>query len=252
MLLDFIPFTFPGIDGVRCAFQTRTGGCSNGIYSEGNISYTVGDDPLVVSDNRINLAASLELPYLAEVHQVHGDVLVFEPEAVALDRSSVPPAMPEGDGLATTRPNLGLVIKTADCQPVLVAHRDGRHIAALHVGWRGNRIAFIQSAIAAFCKQYALRPEDLSAVRGPSLGPGRSEFVNFDAEWGADFAQWFDPSRKLMNLWELTRAQLQEAGLRRERIFSLDLCTWSLPEKFFSYRREHVCGRQASVIWIEA
>ncbi len=250
MLLDFIPFVFPGIPGVRCAFQTRSGGYSKGPYEEGNISYTVGDDPLDVSDNRINLAASLELPYLAEVHQVHGDVLVFEPDAVALDRSPVPPAMPEGDGLATTRPGLGLVIKTADCQPVLVAHRDGRHVAALHVGWRGNRIAFIQSAIAAFCARYDLRPQDLSAVRGPSLGPERSEFVNFATEWGEEFADWFDRSQKTMNLWELTRSQLQEAGLRRERIFGLDLCTWSLPEKFFSYRRERVCGRQASVIWI--
>lgn len=38
----------------------------------------------------------------------------------------------DGDGLATSRPGLGLLIKTADCQPVLLAHRSGRHIAALH------------------------------------------------------------------------------------------------------------------------
>lgn len=250
MLLNFIPFVFPGIPGVRCAFQTRTGGYSTGLYSEGNIAYTVGDDPLAVSDNRINLAASLELPYLSEVQQVHGDTIIFDPAPVTLDRSSIPPFMPEGDGLATTRPGLGLVIKTADCQPILIAHKDGRHIAALHVGWRGNRIAFIQSGIAAFCERYALRPEDLSAVRGPSLGPERSEFVNFDTEWGAEFADWFDRSQKTMNLWELTRSQLQEAGLRHDRIFGLDLCTWSLPERFFSFRRERVCGRQASVIWI--
>ena len=73
---------------------------------------------------------------------------------------------------------------------------------------------------------------------------------NFDTEWGAEFADWFDRSQKTMNLWELTRSQLQEAGLRHDRIFGLDLCTWSLPERFFSFRRERVCGRQASVIWI--
>lgn len=250
MLLNFIPFVFPGIANVRCAFQTRIGGLSQGPYGEGNIAYTVGDDPLTVSANRIDLAASLELPRLAEVHQVHSDALVFDPDPVDLSRTSVPPTMPEGDGLATMHSGFGLVIKTADCQPVLIAHRNGRHIAALHVGWRGNRIAFIQSGIAAFCARYSLRPEDLSAVRGPSLGPDRSEFINFDTEWGPEFADWFDRSQQTMNLWELTRAQLRKAGLRPDRIFGLDLCTYSLPENFFSYRRERVCGRQASVIWI--
>ncbi len=251
MLLNGIPFVFPGISGVHCVFQTRVGGMSSGPYGEGNIAYTVGDDPLAVSDNRMAFAAALQLSRIAEVHQIHGDKLVFEPDPVALLRTSIPPDMPEGDGLATARPGLGLVIKTADCQPVLITHKEGRYIAALHVGWRGNRISFIQSGIAAFCVHYGLHPEDLYAVRGPSLGPGQSEFVNFDEEWGVEFAKWFNSSRQTMDLWELTRAQLQAAGLRHDRIFSLDLCTYSLPEVFFSYRRERVCGRQASVIWID-
>lgn len=69
---------------------------------------------------------------------MHGDTLVFEPDAVSWEAQ--PTA--DGDGLATSRPGLGLLIKTADCQPVLLAHRSGRHIAALHAGWRGNRCNF--------------------------------------------------------------------------------------------------------------
>ena len=143
-----------------------------------------------------------------------------------------------------------LIIKTADCQPVLVAHKGGRHIAAFHIGWRGNRLRFLQSGIAGFCGRYGLDARDLLAVRGPSLGPQRSEFVNYGKEWGPDFANWFNARDKTMNLWRLTRDQLLEAGLPDEGIFGLDLCTASMPDSFFSYRRDGICGRQANVIWI--
>ena len=161
-----------------------------------------------------------------------------------------PPAFPKGDGLATDKPGIGLIIKTADCQPVLVAHKGGRHIAAFHIGWRGNRLRFLQSGIAGFCGRYGLDARDLLAVRGPSLGPQRSEFVNYGKEWGPDFANWFNARDKTMNLWRLTRDQLLEAGLPDEGIFGLDLCTASMPDSFFSYRRDGICGRQANVIWI--
>lgn len=250
MALSFIPFVFPGVAGVRCAFQTREWGVSEGPYGGGNIAFGVGDDPLRVSANRLDLAATLGLTEIAELKQTHGDTLLFDPPAAPLERFTEPPVFPEGDGLATDRPGFGLIIKTADCQPVLVAHRSGGPIAAFHVGWRGNRARFLQSGIAAFCARYDLTPRDLFAVRGPSLGPARSEFVHYDTEWGPDFADWYDASRRTMNLWRLTRDQLAEAGLPADHIFGLDLCTASLADAFFSYRRDRVCGRQAAIVWI--
>ena len=180
MALSFIPFAFPGAPGVRCAFQTRDWGVSEGPYGGGNIAYTVGDDPLRVSANRLDLAASLELAEIAELDQIHGDTLVFDPPPSPLERFVEPPAFPKGDGLATDKPGIGLIIK----------------------------------------------------------------------EWGPDFANWFNARDKTMNLWRLTRDQLLEAGLPDEGIFGLDLCTASMPDSFFSYRRDGICGRQANVIWI--
>ena len=249
--MSFIPFDFPGIPGVRCVFQTREGGLSQGPYRDGNISYTVGDEPLTVSGNRIRLASRLGLKHFAELQQVHGDTFLFEPEPAPLGCTAVPPVFPEGDGFATTTPGLGLLIKTADCQPLLIAHRDGRHVAALHVGWRGNRIGFIESAIQRFCDHYQLQPADLMAVRGPSLGPAHAEFVNFTSEWGQDFSRWYSERDKTMNLWALTFDQLRAAGLPEANLFGINVCTYTSEESFFSFRRERVCGRQASLIWID-
>lgn len=94
-------------------------------------------------------------------------------------------------------------------------------------------VAIFPHGVARFCAQYGLKPGDLMAVRGPSLGPEKAEFVNFEQEWSAEFRPWFDPSSRTMDLWGLTRAQLLKAGLSARHIYSLDCCTFSLPEQFF-------------------
>lgn len=253
MALTFLPFFFPGVPRVRCAFQCRTGEALPPAaapaleYAGGNLSLDVGDAPDAVRARRQALAACLGVDDWVELRQVHGDTLLFEPAPADPAQASTQ----EADGAATSQPRRALMIKTADCQPLLLADRSGRHIAALHVGWRGNRCNFPASGVARFCTQYGLAPQDIVAVRGPSLGPTRAEFVNFDREWTEDFRPWFNPQTRCMDLWALTRHQLQQAGVPETQIYGLDLCTFLNPA-FYSYRRNVSCGRQAAFIWLEA
>ncbi|MDR2744001.1 MAG: polyphenol oxidase family protein, partial [Desulfovibrio sp.] len=248
--IRYIPFTFPGIANVRCAFQTRRGGMSAGPYGGGNIAFNTGDDPACVAANRASLRRILGLGSVAELEQVHGDDIIFEPAPTSWEIAPHAGGTGKGDGLATRRRGLALLIRTADCQPLLLAHGSGDYIAALHVGWRGNRRSFPVSGVRRFCRQYGLEPGEVLAVRGPSLSPPRTEFVNFDAEWGPSFRRWFEPASATMDLWGLTRSQLLEAGLTERHIYSIDLCTAGNNDLFFSYRAEKTCGRQASLIWI--
>lgn len=237
-----IPFRFPGLPGVRAAFTTAVGGVDGG-----NIAHSAGGDPAAVRANRESLKRNLGFDTWHSLKQVHGADMAFEPEAVPLDAPSTVVA----DGSATSRAGQALVIKTADCQPILIAHESGKYVAALHAGWRGNVLEFPQKGVAAFCQRYGLEPGELMAVRGPSLGPSASEFTNFEMEFGDRFRVFYDPSTRTVNLWRLAVAQLMEAGIRRERIFGLDLCTFTLRE-FHSYRRDKAgSGRQASLIWME-
>lgn len=248
---------------VWCAFQGRApavsgaGGPAPVPWSGGNISFNAGDDPGATAAARAALFSSLRprgLRSWAEVRQVHGDALAEEPFA--------PPApdladyrmqdSPEADGMLTSTPGKGLLIKTADCQPVLLAHRSGRHVAALHVGWRGNRRDLPASGVRRFCDRYHLDPADIFAVRGPSLGPSRAEFVNFSREWGDDFRPWFDAESRCMDLWGLTASQLAAAGVPPRQIFGLDICTSLNAEHYFSHRHDPASGRQASLVWVAA
>lgn len=233
-----IPYAFPDLPGIRCVFTTRlTGNLSLYRTAKGN-----EDHAAAVAARRALLdAAGLET--WSEVHQVHGDEFITDPEPTPV---ATGPAV-AADGMGTARKKHALCIKTADCQPILLAHPKGA-VAAIHVGWRGNAAGFPQSAVARFCLHYGLDPADVRAVRGPSLG--RAEFVNFAREWPASFAPWYNQASQCMDLWSLTRQQLCEAGLKPDRVHGLDMCTLSLNSLFFSHRAGDT-GRQAGIIWME-
>lgn len=233
--MNYIPFAFPGLPQIGCAF-----GCG-----PRTMAFTGAADPAAVTTVRRELKRDLGFSAWHSLKQVHGVHMIFEPEFDTLER----PSIETGDGMAESRPGRALAVKTADCQPVLLAHESGRFIAALHVGWRGNAADFCGRGVRSFCVRYGLDPRELLAVRGPSLGPGESEFTAFEAEFGEAFRPYYDHRTRKVDLWRLTRDQLVAAGLDRDRIFSLDLCTRSLP-LFFSYRRDRTAGRQASLIWI--
>lgn len=230
-----IPFMFPGLPKVKVFFTT-------GLY--GNISLDFGLAGAVDKTRRAALAPLLGFTGWTELKQVHGATLLVEPVATPFDA----PSSLEADGACTRQARHALVSKAADCQQILLAHKSGEYIAALHCGWKGNSINFPGCGLQNFCAAYGLKPADVMAVRGPSLGPGAAEFVNFDSEWPTEFRPWFNAETKLMDLWSLTRHQLAKAGMKTENIFSLDICTYAFPDFLFSYRRGH-SGRQAALIF---
>ena len=245
--ISYIPFVFPGLDKVSVAFSTRSGGCCKSPYAGGNISYDVGDDPYDVRANRTELAASLGISHWHECIQVHGDVMHYDLEG----GSPADKPVLEGDGIATGAAGHAMVVKTADCQPIMVAHKNGDFVAGLHNGWRGNAINFPGKGVADICEHYSCDPKDLLAVRGPSLSPAAAQFVNFESDFEPGFEAYFDKTSSTVDLWKLTIDQLHEAGLSRRNIYSVDLCTYSMADSFFSYRREKHTGRQCSLIWIK-
>lgn len=243
MTLEILEFHFPGVDNVTCAFTTRRGGHSQGAFAQANMSLEVGDDQEAVRANREELRQSLNFSVWQELTQIHGQDVHMDLKEDFFDGPAI-----KGDGLCTDRAGHGLIIKTADCQAILLTDTKGRYVGALHCGWRGNAGNFSANAVRKFCVRYQVDPSQVLAVRGPSLGPGKSEFINFSSEWDPMFRSYFDPQTRRVDLWILTRDQLMGAGILPRNIFSIDLCTAS-SDQFFSYRRERTTGRQLGVIW---
>ncbi|BDQ34517.1 polyphenol oxidase family protein [Pseudodesulfovibrio portus] len=249
--IAFFPFRFIDIPQVACAFTSRRGGVSEPPHDSANISFDVNDDPKAVAQNRRAVFERMDLTGWCDLNQIHGDVIHFDPKPVGPEER----ATLDGDGMTTATPGVGLVVKTADCQPILLAHKSGKYVAGLHAGWRGNKIDFPGNGVRRFCAHYDLKSEDVYAVRGPSLGPDAAEFVNFDKDFGPGFDKYFNPRTRRVDLWRMTRDQLMNAGVPEKQIFGLDLCTMGLDDTFFSYRKACASpvrdtGRQCGIIWI--
>lgn len=235
-----ILFQFPDLPDVFCVFQ----GIPESGH-EGGKSWGSQAESVILKQKLLENYAALGLGEICACRQVHG-VKISRKPAPLRDQSE----LEEADGMLADLPGLGLLIKTADCQPVLFAHASGKYIMAIHVGWRGNRANFPARAVGEFCVAYDLSPKDIFAVRGPSLCPQCSEFVNYSEEWGSAFDKWHNAAGKCVNLWEMTKDQLLAAGLSEANIFGIDFCTAENRDQFFSYRKNPACGRQASLVWM--
>ena len=234
---------WPAPAGIRAASTTRLGGVSVGPWASLNLGRHVGDDPQAVVTNRQILKQALDLP--AEpywLNQVHGCRV-----------TEVGDADTTADGSWSRRSSAVCVVMTADCLPILLAHRQAQGVAAIHAGWRGLAAGVIEQGVQAV----GLPSSELMAWIGPAIGPQafqvgdevRAAFVDSDARAATAFRA-DGPGRWLADMISLARQRLQRCGV--DAIYGGHWCTWREPDRFFSYRRDGHCGRLASLIWIEA
>ncbi|MCL4500255.1 MAG: polyphenol oxidase family protein [Deltaproteobacteria bacterium] len=228
-------------------FFTRRGGVSLPPYDSLNLSLSVGDRREAVLGNRQQVQRALGLTCLADAHQVHG-----RSEAVITENPTGPKGEPAtADILFTDRPGVGLLIKQADCQAVILYDPHQSVVANVHCGWRGQVHDVLGSAVARLFSRYGCRPEDLRAAISPSLGPCCAEFRNFHREFPPELWR-YEVRPQYFDLWQLSRAQLQAAGIKPENIDLAGLCTRCRATEFFSYRREKITGRQGTVVGLRA
>lgn len=197
--------------------------------------------------------AGVEPDRLRLLHQVHGKTIV------GAGRGAPGGGRPEADGITSNDPAAPLVVRVADCAPVLIADRSTGAVAAVHAGWRSTMQRIVTAAVTSLQNDYGSRPEDLIVAIGPSLGAccgemGTEVIEAFRAEGHseASIAAWFDRStgrRPHFDLWRANQDQLLSTGVRPDAIHISRLCTRSHPDLFHSYRaRGQQAGRMAAVI----
>jgi YfiH family protein len=167
------------------------------------------------------------------VHQVHSAEAVTVTEPLS--------KMPKADALVTSSPGVVLTILTADCQPVLFADADAGVIGAAHAGWRGSLDGVLEATVDAMEALGAQRSA-ITAVIGPSISQRAYEvgpeffdrFLDEDPAYGRFFAGG-EGDRMQFDLPGFGLYRLREAGVGHAEWTRH--CTYSDPDRFFSYRR---------------
>ena len=240
---DLLLPDWPAPARVRALQTLRTGGCSPAPWDSCNLGDHVGDDPARVAANRAALRAMLPAEP-AWLTQVHG---------ISTVNAEKCPKSETADASYARRPGTVSVVMTADCLPVLFCNRAGSVVAAAHAGWRGLQAGVLESAIAAM----QVAPGDVLAWLGPAIGPAafevgdevRAAFLADDPDAATAF-QPGAPGKWLADIYALARLRLRRAGVTA--LFGGGLCTVADSRRFFSYRRDGVTGRMATLIWLGA
>jgi polyphenol oxidase len=242
---DFIYPDWPAPAAVRALTTTRVGGVSTGSFASMNLADHVGDDLNAVIANRRALRG--RVPALAAeplwLRQVHGCGVVC-----AEDQTS----QVEADAVVSRSDARVCAILSADCLPLLLCDSDASVVAAAHAGWRGLSAGVIEATVAAM----RVAPGQLMAWLGPAIGPRafevgddvRAAFVARDSAAASAFVST-GGGKWLCDLYSLARMRLASLGVAR--VFGGDCCTYSEPERFFSYRRDGETGRMATLIWLD-
>jgi YfiH family protein len=226
---------------VKALYTKRLGGRSEAPFDSFNLAEHVGDDPVRVLRNR-KLLLSLPLPaspcWLQQTHSTTAVTLELEKNRVA-------------DAAITREADTVAVVMTADCLPILLCNRSGTEVAAVHAGWRGLLDGIVQATVAKMQSP----TNELMAWIGPAISQSKFEvgdevrqaFVekqaladkrfisNRQAHWLCDLPALADDLLKSLDVADVTRS---------------NLCSYSNDTDFFSYRRQAVTGRMASLIWI--
>jgi YfiH family protein len=251
--MSFIEPSWPTPERVRSLLTTRAGGTSAAPYDTLNLGGHVGDQHAAVMANRQILRKHLpsEPVWLNQTHSIQ----VSTPKSRAQSMSKPFDA----DAAVTNIPNEVLAIMTADCLPVLFSNANGSVVGAAHAGWRGLCNGILENTVIAMLElSHPSTTTDLIAWMGPAIGPQSFEV-------GDDVLQRFQesglhnvnkcflpipdrPGKYLANIYQLARDRLKEAGVTS--IFGGEICTVKDKGRFFSYRRDGVTGRFASLVWI--
>lgn len=228
--------------GVRALFTTRRGGVSVGSYDSLNLAAHVGDDDAAVAANRHRLRHALGLPLEpAWLEQVHGIAVAVLPG----------PATGAADAAVTFARGSVCAVLVADCLPVFLASRAGDRVGIAHAGWRGLAAGVVEATVRALdCE-----PRTLVAWLGPSIGPAafevgpevREAFLARDPGAVQAFRQG-RAGRFFADLPALARRRLAATGV--DSVHGGDLCTYSDPARFYSYRRDGATGRMAALAWL--
>lgn len=234
---------WPAPASVRTLITTRQGGHSLQPFNSFNLGSHVGDDADAVAANRELLRAQLpsEPAWLNQVHGTH-----------VVNAAEVGDSLLDADASFSATPGTVCVVMTADCLPVLLCNDSGTVVAAAHAGWRGLCDGVLEASVTAT----GVEPSSLMAWLGPAIGPDafevgaevRAAFMAADPAAAEAFGA-IGEDKYLADIYLLARQRLAALGI--SRVYGGDFCTVIDRERFFSYRRDKITGRMASLIWLQ-
>jgi YfiH family protein len=251
---NYLTPNWPVPSNIHAAMTLRTGGVSTGVYASLNPATQVGDNPDAVAANRAIIKQMLQLPSEPVwLNQIHSNRVIDLSGFKNLE------GLESADASFTCESGVVCAVLTADCLPLLFCSQNGEKIAAVHAGWKGLLNGIISNVVQA------LKINQLIVWLGAAIGANRFEvgsevrdlFIAKNPLFSSAFKQnpsgfknlkGLDSETKwLADIYQLARIELAELGI--DQVYGGEFCTVTDTNRFYSYRRDQLTGRMATLIW---
>ncbi len=245
-------YTFETVEpSLHHALVTRLGGVSQGPYASLNLGHKVGDAPEAVEENHRRLFAALGVraEEVVSPYQVHGA------QVERVGHSDGGRIIAARDALITDEEAVVLMMRFADCAPVLLYDAAHHAVGLAHAGWRGTAAGVVAATVRAMREAFGSDPAAMWAGIGPviggehyAVGPDVVEAVSATLPPGAEIAfrrgdQWY------LDLATALRLQLEALGVGRIELSGFD--TAARTDEWYSHRAEHGrTGRFGVLVWL--
>ncbi len=186
--------------------------------------------------------------------QTHSDHVTCITEVLTRGWEKMEDAVADTDALVCNIPGVMIGVLTADCVPVLLFDPVEKVVAAVHAGWRGTQKRIVAKTVKRMQEEYGSLPSNIIAGIGPAIGgccyevgeEVASHFLTYGKSAVMPNAEKF-----MLDLPQINKFQLMEAGLQKEHISLSGICTACENTDYFSYRKENGCsGRFLSMIGV--
>ncbi len=241
---------FRDVKGIIHGVFTRSGGVSQKPFDSLNVGMNSGDDTANVARNRKMITLKMGMKPLVFLNQVHGtDIKVLKKDDSDFSIQFEPGReIYTADAVITDMKGVFLVIQVADCQAVMLYDPKSQVIANIHSGWRGSVKNILGKCLARMTKEFGCNPENILAGISPSLGPCCAEFINYEKEIPNELWKYKHRDKDCFDFWQISADQLVTAGVGKENIENMGMCTKCSTKQFYSYRAQKITGRFASMI----
>ena len=247
-------FEHSGFSEFEHGIFSRKGGTSSGIYSSLNLGSTVGDDQERVNENKKRVLAFFgkQTDSIYDVWQVHGNDVVCTDKPRGTNEAHT-----KADAIFSNNPQITILMRFADCVPILLCDPVKKVTGIIHAGWKGTINNIVKSAIKKIREEYGCNAHDLIAGIGPSIGPDHY-IVGIDVVneakrvFGKEYQNFFrvDKSKYFFDLWKTNEFFLKEQGIKE--IETSSICTACNLTDWYSHRMENGrTGRFGAVISVK-
>lgn len=222
--------------------------------SDGSVGSLKPSKEEIETRRKLLRRCGFSLEEVIELNQVHGNRVFY----LTQDNCKlwIGKKIPATDGVMTRLRRVPILLKTADCLPLVFFDSRAKGLAVVHCGWRGATKEIHLAALRQMKERFNTKFGDVfvwigPAIRGCCFTSRREPRQKQRLEFGRYIE--YNKDKWMVDFVGFVKHGLVKSGVKMKRIVDSRDCTYHGRE-WFSYQRHKIIGepngQEGTIVWL--